>query len=70
MVPFITTAVRTSNPIVHVLAFKPFKDHLKQLYSEWLLVGHCVLIPSGTVPVDQHHGSGYLPDEVRKRWAM
>jgi hypothetical protein len=28
---------------------KPFKDHLKQLYSEWLLAGDHILKPSGTI---------------------
>jgi hypothetical protein len=26
---------------------KPFSDHLKWLYSKWLLVGDCVLTPQG-----------------------
>jgi hypothetical protein len=29
---------------VYVLKNKSFKDHLKQLHSEWFLAGDCVLI--------------------------
>jgi hypothetical protein len=32
---------------LHVLVSMPFKDHLKQLYSEWLLTGDHVLTPPG-----------------------
>jgi hypothetical protein len=32
-----------------VVVNKPFKDHLKQLYSEWLLAGGHVLTPTGKV---------------------
>jgi hypothetical protein len=31
----------------YILVNKPFKNHLKQLYSEWPLAGHYVLTPTG-----------------------
>jgi hypothetical protein len=31
----------------YILVNKSFKDHLKQLYSEWPLAGHYVLKPTG-----------------------
>jgi hypothetical protein len=33
----------------YIVVNKPFKNHLEQLYSEWLLGGHYVLTPSGTI---------------------
>jgi hypothetical protein len=33
----------------YIIVNMPFKNHLKQLYSEWLLAGHCVLTPPGTI---------------------
>jgi hypothetical protein len=33
----------------YILVNKPFKNHLKQLYSEWPLAGHYVLTPTGPI---------------------
>jgi hypothetical protein len=33
----------------YIIVNMPFKNHLKQLYSEWLLAGHYVLKPTGTI---------------------
>jgi hypothetical protein len=32
-----------------VVVKKPFKDYLKQLYSEWLLAGDHILTPTGKI---------------------
>jgi hypothetical protein len=48
--------------VLEVVVNKSFKDHLKQIYSEWLLAGDHILTPTGkikeaqcntAVPVDQ-----------------
>jgi hypothetical protein len=33
----------------YILVNKSFKNHLKQLYSEWPLAGHYVLAPTGQI---------------------
>jgi hypothetical protein len=33
--------------VLDVVANKPFKDHLRQLYNDWLLEGNHVLTPGG-----------------------
>jgi hypothetical protein len=53
---------------LHILVNKPLNDQLKQLYSEWILVGEYVLTPQGqyrsqcktTVPVDPDDGNRSL----------
>jgi hypothetical protein len=54
---------------LHIVVNKHFEDHLKQLYSEWLLVGDQFLTPDWVtkgaqcrtaVPVNQDHGSRSL----------
>jgi hypothetical protein len=35
--------------VLDVVVNKPFKDHLKQLYSEWLLKGDHALSPAGRI---------------------
>jgi len=35
--------------VLDVMVNKPFKDHLKQLYSEWLLKGDHALSPDGRI---------------------
>jgi hypothetical protein len=46
-----TDLVVISGGISHnyILMNKPFKNHLKQLYSEWPLAGHYVLTPIGLI---------------------
>jgi hypothetical protein len=53
-------------PLLYVLANKPFKDHLKQLHSKWLLAEDHVLAlldnkktqgSRTVVPVDENHGN-------------
>jgi hypothetical protein len=34
---------------IHIPVNKPFKDHLKQLYSEWFLAGSQVLAATGVI---------------------
>jgi hypothetical protein len=35
--------------VLDVVVNKPFKDHIKQLYSEWLLKGNHALTPAGRI---------------------
>ena len=35
--------------VLHVVVNKPFRDHLQQLYSEWLLTGDCALTTAGRI---------------------
>jgi hypothetical protein len=35
--------------VLDVVENKPFKDHLKQLYSEWLLAGDHILTSTGKI---------------------
>jgi hypothetical protein len=35
--------------VLDVVVNKPFKDHLKQLFSEWLLTGDHTLTPDGRI---------------------
>jgi hypothetical protein len=35
--------------VLEVVVNKPFKDHLKQLYSEWPLAGDHILTPTGKI---------------------
>jgi hypothetical protein len=35
--------------VLDVVVNKPFKHHLKQLYSEWLLAGDHILTPTGKI---------------------
>jgi hypothetical protein len=35
--------------VLDVVVNKLFKDHLKQLYSEWLLAGDHILMPTGKI---------------------
>jgi hypothetical protein len=39
----------TQLQVLDVVVNKPFKDHLNQLYSEWLLAGDHILTPTGKI---------------------